>query len=222
MYSRHSLTALGLPGRLMIRVWPRVPATPRESMPKGVCCRLMARIASAIPGASRSMTAFVASGVTSRGAKPVPPVVRMRLRCCSSLHSHKVDSMRGRSSGMIAPALMTAPGSCVIIARMFSPLVSWRAPFAPLSLMVSTPMVIILLPGCQFAHYGSDLAACSKEPYGVFVGHVLYLYLALHLRCQFARDVEQLPALSFIAAVRVEGEPAHALVLIQYSVNDFI
>ncbi len=68
MYSRHSLTALGLPGRLMIRVRPRVPATPRESMPKGVCCRLMARIASAIPGASRSRTAFVASGVTSRGA----------------------------------------------------------------------------------------------------------------------------------------------------------
>jgi len=34
-----------------------------------------ARITSARPGASRSITARVASGVTSRGPKPVPPVV---------------------------------------------------------------------------------------------------------------------------------------------------
>ena len=34
MHCRHSLTALGLPGRLMIRVRPRMPATPRESIPK--------------------------------------------------------------------------------------------------------------------------------------------------------------------------------------------
>ena len=38
-----------------------------------------ARIVSANPGASFSMTARVASGVTSRGANPVPPVVKIRL-----------------------------------------------------------------------------------------------------------------------------------------------
>src|ERR1051326_2310614 len=75
MASRHSLTALGLPGRVIINVRPRGPATPRESMPKGVCWRLAIRIASAMPGASRSIMASVASGVTSRGARPVPPVV---------------------------------------------------------------------------------------------------------------------------------------------------
>jgi molybdopterin synthase catalytic subunit len=36
------------------------------------------RIASANPGASRSITSRVASGVTSSGENPVPPVVRMR------------------------------------------------------------------------------------------------------------------------------------------------
>ena len=40
--------------------------------------RLSARIASAIPGASRSITARVASGVTSSGVRPVPPVVKMK------------------------------------------------------------------------------------------------------------------------------------------------
>ena len=54
-----------------------MPATPRESMPIGVCWRDSARIASAMPGASRSITARVASGVTSSGVRPVPPVVKI-------------------------------------------------------------------------------------------------------------------------------------------------
>ena len=36
MYSRFSCTALGLPGRLTIRLLPRVPATARECMARGV------------------------------------------------------------------------------------------------------------------------------------------------------------------------------------------
>ena len=54
---------------------PRSPATPRERSACGVRASASARIASAIPGASRSSTVRVASGVTSRGANPVPPVV---------------------------------------------------------------------------------------------------------------------------------------------------
>ena len=72
-----SRTAFGLPGRLTISVLPRMPLTARESMARGVMVMLWARIASAMPGASLSSTARVASGVTSRGAKPVPPVVKM-------------------------------------------------------------------------------------------------------------------------------------------------
>ena len=40
----------GCPGKLTISVWPATPATPRLSMPIGVCCVLTARIASAMPG----------------------------------------------------------------------------------------------------------------------------------------------------------------------------
>ena len=47
--------------------------------PARVMLRLWYRMASAMPGALRSATARVASGVISRGAKPVPPVVRIRL-----------------------------------------------------------------------------------------------------------------------------------------------
>ena len=54
---------------------PIVPAVPRDSSPCGVRAIESARIASGIPGASRSSTDCVASGVTSRSARPVPPVV---------------------------------------------------------------------------------------------------------------------------------------------------
>ena len=54
-----------------------MPATPRERMPIGVWRSDSARIASAMPGASRSITARVASGVTSSGVRPVPPVVKI-------------------------------------------------------------------------------------------------------------------------------------------------
>ncbi len=60
----------GEPGRLTTSVRPWMPATPRESSACGVFAIESARIASAIPGASRSSTERVASGVTSRGATP--------------------------------------------------------------------------------------------------------------------------------------------------------
>ena len=66
-----SVAPAGEPGTLSTRQRPIVPATPRESRPFG----LAARVDSARPGASRSTTDRVASGVRSRGANPVPPVV---------------------------------------------------------------------------------------------------------------------------------------------------
>ena len=77
--SNCSRQATGLPGKLMISVVPRRPLTARDSIACGVLVSDAARIASAKPGASRSKTSRVASGVTSRDVNPVPPVVRMRL-----------------------------------------------------------------------------------------------------------------------------------------------
>ena len=48
----------------------------RESMANGVMAKLWARMASAMPGTLRSHTACVASGVTSRSDRPLPPQVR--------------------------------------------------------------------------------------------------------------------------------------------------
>ncbi len=57
---------------------PAIPEIPRESIPCGLTWTADQRIASAKPGASRESTARVASGVTSSGVSPVPPVVKMR------------------------------------------------------------------------------------------------------------------------------------------------
>ena len=74
MAARHSSAPLGEPGRLTSRARPRVPAIPRERGAIG----LERRIASAKPGAGRSTTSAVPSGVRSLGPNPVPPVVTTR------------------------------------------------------------------------------------------------------------------------------------------------
>ena len=65
-----SRTPLVEPGRLTMSVRPRTPATPRLSAARGKVAPVTARSRSAMPGASRSITARVASGVTSRGLRP--------------------------------------------------------------------------------------------------------------------------------------------------------
>jgi hypothetical protein len=69
------LIAFGCPGKLMIRQLLRTTASCRERIAVGTYFRLTARICSPKPGITLSATAKVASGVTSRGAGPVPPVV---------------------------------------------------------------------------------------------------------------------------------------------------
>jgi hypothetical protein len=70
---------LGFPGKLIISVLPRIPAVARDSALIAVCFRPSSYIVVTRAGVSRSITLFVASGVTSVGAKPVPPVVTIRL-----------------------------------------------------------------------------------------------------------------------------------------------
>src|SRR5690606_25742022 len=73
--ARPSFTPPLDPGRLTISVRPATPARPRESAAVATFSRPYARMASAMPGTSWSMTRRVASGVRSVGEMPVPPVV---------------------------------------------------------------------------------------------------------------------------------------------------
>ena len=91
--------ALGRPGRLTMSVFPRMPAVWRERMAVGTCFKDAARISSPNPGSSFVQTAAVASGVTSRGAGPVPPVVTTRPQPASSAMRRSSASMAGCSSG---------------------------------------------------------------------------------------------------------------------------
>src|ERR1700687_2802764 len=73
--SNDSVAPLTLPGTLMMSVCPRTPAIERESAARGVLAAPTRLITSPIPGTSKSTSAAVAWGVTSRGPRPVPPVV---------------------------------------------------------------------------------------------------------------------------------------------------
>ena len=107
--SKHSSTAFGDPGKLTIRVVPAIPAMPRESIAIGVFDAVSRRIASAIPGVSRRTTARVASGVLSRAAKPVPPVVRTRSMPSFSTSSTSLVRISSVSSVTIERSTTRAP-----------------------------------------------------------------------------------------------------------------
>src|SRR6202035_1631460 len=98
--SRQSRMALGLPGRLTISDLPRMPAICRDRIAVGTTFSDTARMSSPKPSSSFSHTASVASGVTSRRAGPVPPVVHTRQHLSLSHNSVSVDVMIGSSSGI--------------------------------------------------------------------------------------------------------------------------
>ena len=79
-----------------MRLEPRVPAIWRDRIAVGTSARLFERISSPKPGSTRSQTASVASGVTSRGAGPVPPVVR-------------ISGQRATSASSISAVSIAAP-----------------------------------------------------------------------------------------------------------------
>src|SRR5262249_45190138 len=92
--SRQSRIALGLPGRFTISDFPRTPAICRDRMAVGTTFSDTARIRSPKPSRTLSQTASVASGVTSRRAGPVPPVVTTRQQPSWSHSSFRVCSIR--------------------------------------------------------------------------------------------------------------------------------
>ena len=79
-----------------------MPATLRLRQPLGVIFMDSARIASGIPGVRRWITSIAASGVISRGEKPVPPVVSTRAIFFSSAHFKSSDWIISASSGTMA------------------------------------------------------------------------------------------------------------------------
>ena len=81
------------------------PARARESAARGSASDVAARIASGMPGIWRASTREVASGVTSRGAHPVPPVVKTRSH--REVRSARAVSMASTSSAAVAEATST-------------------------------------------------------------------------------------------------------------------
>jgi hypothetical protein len=92
-------------------VVPRIPATARDKIARGVCFKPSARICSANPGIKRSATAMVASGVTSRGPTPVPPVVTIKSVSFESAVFFRNAAMPSRSSGKTAASTIFQPSS---------------------------------------------------------------------------------------------------------------
>ena len=74
------------------------------------------------------------AGVTSRGPRPVPPVVTMTSTSPPSLHAFSRSAIRSDSSGTMSRWISLNP-LAVINSTTASPLVSSRSPFAPASLL---------------------------------------------------------------------------------------
>src|SRR5258705_3586798 len=132
-----SRTPLVEPGRLTMSVRPRTPAMPRLSAARGKLSPVTARNRSAMPGASRSSAARVASGVTSRGLSPVPPVVSTR---SATSPSHQATSWRamGTTPSLTTVRAARSPRIVETHAAAASPEPSARSPRDVASEMVST------------------------------------------------------------------------------------
>ena len=86
-------------------------------MPCGVYFRPSARIVSAKPGASRWITDRVASGVTSLGVSPVPPVVNTRSQPAATKWCSR-SSISAKSSGTTSIATTSQPASSAAAASL--------------------------------------------------------------------------------------------------------
>ena len=95
---RHSLIEDGLPGKLIISAPPLMPAVCRDKIAVGTTLSEVARISSPKPGIIFSQTCSVASGVTSRTAGPVPPVVTIRQHFSTSASSRNTLATSSTSS----------------------------------------------------------------------------------------------------------------------------
>jgi hypothetical protein len=133
MLSSDSRAPRGLPGRLTRSLPFRTPTTPRESAALGVFFTPSMRISSASPGTSFSITARVASGVTSLGPSPVPPEVKTASQSSRSVKVSRRRRIWSRSSGRTSGAITTQPRASSN-SRTAGPERSSRCPLAAASL----------------------------------------------------------------------------------------
>ena len=127
---------------LTMTVLPRIPAAGLARAASGVTAREPCSMAATRPGAGRSSTDMVASGVTSRGANPgtvtrhthhhcghppVPPVVRMMSAVPESAQLTRARRISAAVSGTTLLATTSSPGSAPASSHSSGPDRSWVA-----------------------------------------------------------------------------------------------
>ena len=126
---------------LTMTVLPRIPAAGLARAASGVTAREPCSMAATRPGAGRSSTDMVASGVTSRGANPgtavtrhthhhcghppVPPVVRMMSAVPESAQLTRARRISAAVSGTTLLATTSSPGSAPASSHSSGPDRSW-------------------------------------------------------------------------------------------------
>lgn len=114
----------------------------------GVLCKLSMVNATEIAGTSRWMTALVASGVTSRRLRPVPPVVKTRSTLASSEKYVSSRSMMSCSSGMTMLCNVALGNSCLAKLESVGPEVSLDGSVKHVSLTVTMAIAFGILMMC--------------------------------------------------------------------------
>jgi len=125
----------GRPGRFKMSACAAVPQSARLSGAYGVWFRPADRISSGMPSSNFVQMTRVASGVTSRGPIPVPPVVTTRRNRTAATRS---ASTRAPASSGHMVELLTLKPSSVRRATTAGPEMSSRAPAKQESLTVMT------------------------------------------------------------------------------------
>jgi|GEM_PF-605453 len=136
MACRFSRAPLSLPGKFTMSAVPRVAACARDNGAIAVFCNDATRITSPNPGTTFSHTLHVASGVTSRAAIPVPPVVTTN-RAPSPVAASIASAMPSMSSDTTTIASTSYP-LAARISRTAGPDVSTRSPREAASEQVMT------------------------------------------------------------------------------------
>lgn len=161
---RHSAMAVGLPGRVMMSDDPRIPAVWRDKIAVGIRPIETARIASPNPGSILVQTASVASGVTSRGDGPVPPVVMTNEQFSLSMRLMRVAEMVSSSSGI--RRFTNSMGEVMHPARNWwmagAPLSSYT-PVEARSETETTPMRVVMISAGVRASARNQVQPCSQN-----------------------------------------------------------
>ena len=111
--------------------------------------RPLALIASWMPGTRATITSSVASGVTSRGPRPVPPVVMIASRPSLSHQYFKMEAMSACSSATVSRMIFTPGKNSSMTVSTAAPPVSSISPLETRSLTVSMPTLMAYSSGSE-------------------------------------------------------------------------